>query len=67
MKMTNVTDATVMYAIFAMDAYEHNPNDGSWSQDLTKFSPISRMVCSEITLATTLEVLMADHATGAAI
>src|ERR1700722_8353381 len=39
MKMTDATYATVMDAVFAMDAYEHNPGDGSWSQDLTNFFP----------------------------
>lgn len=31
-KVTDPTDATVIDAVFAMNAYEHNP-DGSWSFD----------------------------------
>jgi hypothetical protein len=37
--MTDATYATVMDAVFAMNAYEHNPDDGSWSNDLAKFFP----------------------------
>lgn len=38
--MTDATYATVIDAVFAMNAYEHNPDDGSWStNDLRKFFP----------------------------
>jgi hypothetical protein len=36
--MTDATYATVIDAVFAMNAYEHSPDDGSWStNDLRKF------------------------------
>lgn len=35
--MTDATYATLLDAVFAMDAYEHNSNDGSWSDDLAAF------------------------------
>jgi hypothetical protein len=37
--MADATSATVMDAVFAMDAYEHNPDNGSWALDLTRFFP----------------------------
>jgi hypothetical protein len=37
--MTDPTNATVMDAVFALNAYEHNGGDGSWTTDLTLFFP----------------------------
>jgi len=38
--MTDATYATVIDAVFAMNAYEHDPDNGSWStKDLGKFVP----------------------------
>jgi hypothetical protein len=46
--MTDATYATVMDAVFAMDAYERNPDDGSWSNDLGNFFRILSMISSPI-------------------
>jgi hypothetical protein len=37
--MTNLTSATIMDAIFALDAYNHKPDDGSWSDGLRLLFP----------------------------
>jgi pimeloyl-ACP methyl ester carboxylesterase len=38
--MTDPTYTTVIDAVFAMNAYEHNPDDGSWTfADLAQFFP----------------------------
>lgn len=37
--MTDATYATVIDAVFAMNAYQHNPDDGSWSNNLAAFFP----------------------------
>jgi hypothetical protein len=38
--MTDATYATVIDAVFAMNAYEHNPDDGLWTtDDLGRFFP----------------------------
>ena len=37
--MTTATDGTVLDAVFAMDAYEHDPDSGFWSKDLAEFFP----------------------------
>lgn len=37
--MTDATYATLVDAVFSMDAYERNPDDGSWAADLSQFFP----------------------------
>jgi hypothetical protein len=37
--MVDATSATVLDAVFALDAYEHDASTGLWSDDLQKFFP----------------------------
>ena len=41
--MTDPTYTTVVDAVFALNAYEHNPDDGSWTTDLAPSSHFCRV------------------------